>query len=74
MIDSDGHSLDSDNNSPRQKISVQGQLWLDKVLRKNKNGATVAKTLKQQLEDNMMGCDDDYGYEANYSNDDGDNN
>lgn len=48
-------------------MQPESRQWLDTVLRKNKNGATIAKTIKQQLQqqysDNEM---DSYNYQEDY--------
>ena len=60
----DEHSDYSSLDSPRAKpTETPNSAWLDSVLRKARNGATMTKTIGEQLE-RMQGSDSSMEYEC----------
>lgn len=65
--------MEGHRKKKHKPVEIASQSWLDKLIRLKKNGITMEKTIKEQLQSRIDDCDDNNSYgmeEEEYNNSD----
>lgn len=54
--------MDGYRQKKHKPVEITSQSWLDKLIRLKKNGVTMEKTIKEQLQNRIEDSDDNNSY------------